>query len=174
MDHLAPFHRSINGNKYLIIAIDYLTKWIGVQAIVSTLERNILYRHGTPDRIISDQGSAFTAHGFANFMESCRVKHVLASAEHPLTNGLVERINRTLTVAISAFVNFEQDYWEKQVPTAAFCINTAKQATTEVTPFELVYGRTAVLQRENVFPGQPIEKKACWPKFASGGKQRVN
>ncbi len=65
---------------------------------------------------------------------------------------------------------------------AVFCINTAKQATTEISPFELVYGRTAVLPREAAFPWPPDEPElsdefqkrvARWRRVAAVARQLI-
>ena len=87
----------------------------------------------------------------AYFLKKWRVRRVLSSAEHPETNGLDKKVNETLAYTFAAFVNVDQDAWDDQIPEAVFCINTAKQSTTEITPFELVYGRSAVLA-QHVFP----------------------
>ncbi|KZR98301.1 Histone-lysine N-methyltransferase NSD2-like protein [Daphnia magna] len=79
----------------------------------------------------------------------------MASAEHPETNGLVEKVNGTLVATLAAFVNFEHNDWDRGLQQAAFSINTAKQSTTQITPFELVYGRSAVFPHEASFPWPP-------------------
>ena len=56
-----------------------------------------------------------------------------------------------------------------------FSINTSKQSTTEITPFELVFGRPAVLSMESAFPWPPttprtheerVEVVSRWRKMA--------
>lgn len=63
---------------------------------------------------------------------------------------MVERVNRTLTLAFCAFINTTHADWDSHLSAAAFAINTARQATTEITPFELVHGRPLFLFREPV------------------------
>ena len=105
----------------------------------------------SPHRLICGQDNAFKSCKMAIFLKKWRVCRVLSSAEHPETNGLDEKVNETLAYTFAAFVNVDQDAWDDQIPEAVFCINTAKQSTTEITPFELVYGRSAVLA-QHVFP----------------------
>ncbi|KZR97188.1 putative Histone-lysine N-methyltransferase NSD2, partial [Daphnia magna] len=143
-------------------------QWIEVQPVPDTsskfaivfLEQNILFRHGTPQRLISDQGTAFTSKLFSDWKSRWNIDHVFATAKHPETNGLVERVNRNLTLAFCAFVNTTNDDWDLHLSTAAFAINTARQATTEITPFELVHGRLPVLFIENMFPWPDKEKES--------------
>ena len=183
IDHLGPFAPSKNGMKYVIVCIDYLSWWVeaapvinvAADGVISFLTHQVFFRHGVPQRIISDQGSAFKSREFAEFFQKWRVGLVLASAEHPEINGLVERTNGVLVSTLVAFVNFKQDDWDEHMAAAVFSINTAKQRSTEISPFELVYGLLAVLPQENAFPWptpdeepfrERIRKVARWRRTA--------
>lgn len=160
IDHLGPFKVTANGNCHVIVAIDYLSKWVEMAPVADTTSKlainfirdNIIYRHGSPVRIISDQGTSFTAHEMEKAMENWNVHHVYATPEHPQTNGLVERTNRTLTLAVAAYVNVNHSNWDIHLPGAMFAINSARQSTTEISPFQLVYGRLPYTCLENQFP----------------------
>jgi len=163
IDHLGPFHPSPSENRHIIVAIDYFSKWVEAAAVPDTsadgvidfVERNIIHRHGHPSRILSDQGPAFASHQMAKKMDEWGISHIMSTPEHPQTNGLCERVNRTLTLAIAAYVNPEHSDWERHLPAAVSAINSARQSTTEKTPFELVYGRRPVQRIENRLPWPP-------------------
>lgn len=87
--------------------------------------------------------------------EKWNLRHTQSPAEHPETNGLVEKVNGSISSTLAAFVNFAHFDWDDQVARAIFSIITSKQSTTEITPFELVFGRRAVLAVENAFPWPP-------------------
>ena len=165
IDHLGPFKTTSGGNKHIIVAVDYLTKWVEAAAVPDTsskhailfLRQCIICRHGHPQRIISDQGSAFTSREMAAAMESWKVNHVFATPEHPQTSGLVERGNSTLALAIAAYVNTNHNDWDDHLGAAIFAINSAQHSTTERTPFEMVYGR---------IPNTALENELCWPEEA--------
>ena len=162
IDHLGPFKLTEEGNEHIIVAIDALSKFVEMEAVPDTtaakvvrfLNNNIVHRFGVPERIVSDQGTAYTAKEVAVQAEEWGVKHVFATGEHPQTSGLVERANRTLTLALAAYVNTDHNDWDKNLSEAAFAINTSKQSTTEKMPFELVYGRV---------PRTPLENALSWP-----------
>ncbi|KZS03988.1 Uncharacterized protein APZ42_033158 [Daphnia magna] len=183
IDHLGPFKTTIRGNRHLIVCIDYLSRWIEARPVASTgvdevlpfLEEALILHHGTPTRIISDKGPCFTSFAFSAFCDKWIVKHVQASAEHPETNGLVERINSSIASTLAAFVNFDHYDWDEGIARAVFSINTSKQSTTEITPFELVFGRPAVMSLESAFPWPPstpltheerVEVVSRWRKIA--------
>ena len=162
IDHLGPFKLTKEKNQHIIVAIDALSKYVELEAVPDTtaagvvrfLKNNIVHRFGTPVRVVSDQGSAYTAKEVADAMEEWGVKQVFATGEHPQTSGLVERVNRTLTLVIAAYVNTEHNDWDQELREAAYAINTAKQSTTEKMPFELVFGRV---------PRTPLENALSWP-----------
>ncbi|KZS07399.1 Uncharacterized protein APZ42_028945 [Daphnia magna] len=168
VDHLGPFKMTSTGYRHIIVAIDYLTKWIEVQPVPDTsskfpsafLKQNVLFRHGAPQRLITDQGMAFTSEQFSVWTKGWNINQSFATEEHPETNGMVERVNRTLTLAFCAFIITIHDDWDSHLSAAAFAINTARQATTEIAPFELVHGRPPFLFIVNLFPWPDEEKES--------------
>jgi hypothetical protein len=163
MDHLGPFKSTQRGNQHCLVSIDYLSRWVEIVPVPDTkaasvcayLTEQFLPRHGAPIHIITDLGPAFISEEFAATIDRLGSRHTMASGEHPQTNGLVERMNRTLVSAIKSFINERQDNWDLAIPSAQLCINTSRQDTTQMTPFELVYGRPAVLPHETAFPWPP-------------------
>ena len=183
IDHLGPLKQTAAGNVHIIVCIDYLTRWIEAKAVQDTsappviqfLEEDVFLRHGFSHRVVSDGGPAFKSHALAEFFNRCNIQHVIASAEHPETNGLCERINRSLTTALAAFIDTNHDNWDDLLPHAIFALNTAKQTTTQMSPFELVFGRQPSLKHELAFPwpSHPhervldrIKKVAAWRRDA--------
>ncbi|UYV84530.1 K02A2.6-like, partial [Cordylochernes scorpioides] len=71
---------------------------------------------------------------------------------HPQTNGLTERLNKTLANMIAMYVSFEQKDWDVILPYVRFAYNTAKQDTTGFTPFKLIRGREAETTVDTLFP----------------------
>uniref|UniRef100_A0A5S6QZJ1 Integrase catalytic domain-containing protein n=1 Tax=Trichuris muris TaxID=70415 RepID=A0A5S6QZJ1_TRIMR len=127
------------------------------QQVADFLMKSIVLWHGTPKRLISDQGTAFTAEKMQTTLAQLKTEHGMASAGHPQSNGLVERVNRTLSSILVAYVNSKHTNWDEFVPYAMFAINTMDQSSTKMSPFELIYGRLAVLPTDSCFP---------WPEEA--------
>uniref|UniRef100_A0A6G5AAI1 Putative tick transposon n=1 Tax=Rhipicephalus microplus TaxID=6941 RepID=A0A6G5AAI1_RHIMP len=74
------------------------------------------------------------------------------TAYHPQTNGLTERLNRTLADMIAMYVDVEHRTCDTILPYATFAYNTAVQETTHFTPFQLVYGRTVITTLDAMLP----------------------
>ena len=163
MDHLGPFKTTCGGKKHILMCIDYLTKYVEAASVadnttalvIEFIRENLNFRHGVVTRIISDQCTAFSSHLMEDNVKEWGTHHVFATAEHPQTSGLVERVNRTMTQALAAYVNTDHHDWDCHLPAAVFAINTARQSTVEISPFQLVYGRLPFTALENYFP---------WPK----------
>jgi len=91
MDILGPFHMAKGQVKFLIMTIDYFTKWnevdliatISAQQIQNFMWKNIICRHGLPHSIVTDNGKQFTEKGFEQFLQQLRIKHQISSVEHP-------------------------------------------------------------------------------------------
>ena len=112
IDFMGPFHLSF-GFVYILLAVDYVSKW--VEAIVATtnvakvvlkfLHKNIFTRFGTPQAIISDEGTHFCNKLFDNLLSKYGVTHKLALAYHPQTNGQAEISNQEIKNILEKTVN---------------------------------------------------------------------
>ncbi|GKE17074.1 reverse transcriptase domain-containing protein [Tanacetum coccineum] len=96
IDFMGPFPSS-RGNKYILVAVDYLSKWVEAKAlptndarVVVKFLKSLFARFGTPRAIISDRGTHFCNDQFAKVMSKYGVTHHLATAYHPQMNLGIE------------------------------------------------------------------------------------
>lgn len=149
MDLLGPFPTSSAGNRWIVVATDYLTRYCETKAlpkgtsaeIARFFVHNIVLRHGAPAVVITDRGTAFTAALTEEVMKLCKTDHRRTTSYHPQTNGLTERLNKTIADMISMYVDVDHKNWDDILPYVTFAYNTAVQETTSYTPFRLVHGR---------------------------------
>nr|GEX05417.1 reverse transcriptase domain-containing protein [Tanacetum cinerariifolium] len=96
IDFMEPFSSS-KGNKYILVAVDYLSKWVEVKAlptydarVVVKFLKSLFSRFGIPRAIISDSGTHFCNDQFTRVMIKYGVTQRLSTAYHPQTSGQVE------------------------------------------------------------------------------------
>jgi hypothetical protein len=143
IDLLGPFPLSNTGNKMIIVAVDYLKKWVELRAmptgkadmVATFFVEQIVLRHGAPESIISDQGKCFIATLTQAVMKNLGTNHKTTSSYHSQANGLVERMNHTLAAMLSMFVSADHKDWDEALPYVCFAYNTARQESTGYSPF---------------------------------------
>ena len=172
IDFVGPLEKTKKGNKYILVATDYLTKWPEAKAmkeataenVIEFIYKRIICRHGCPRTILSDRGTHFRNKLVDGLCEKFRIKHKLSSPYHPQTNGLVERFNRTLCESL-AKVSEKEDEWDEHIESVLFAYRTIKHNTTKKTPFYMVYGREAILPIEGSKPGTDFRKNAIMKRL---------
>lgn len=108
-DILGPFPDSSSGNRYILIAMDYSTRWAEAYAIpnqetvivADKLVSNVFLRFSPPEQLHSDQGRQFES---ALLQEICRclgIHKTCTTPYHPQSDGLVERFNCTLLTMLT-------------------------------------------------------------------------
>ena len=165
IDMVGPLPITPRGNKYIIVATDYLTRWPEARATTDAtaataatfLTDCIFTQHGAPRELLSDRGTTFLNQTVAALCKRWETKNVFASAYHPQTNGLVERFNKTLVETLAKLCMRQERDWDELIPAALFAYRTAKQETTRQTPFSLLYGREATYPIETVIEPYPRE-----------------
>ena len=98
MDIMGPFPQATGQRKFLLVAVDYFTKWIEAEPLANITAgqvqnfvwKDIICRFETPHTIITDNGRQFTDRKLAEFYESLGVRHKTSSVEHPQTNDQAE------------------------------------------------------------------------------------
>ncbi|XP_077251879.1 uncharacterized protein LOC143891125 [Tasmannia lanceolata] len=95
--------KSSSGHEYILVAIDYSTKWIEAASYASLtsasvakfIKVNIICRYGVPPELISDNGSHFKKE-VTHLCEEFKIKHHKSSPYRPQTNGAVEAANKNI------------------------------------------------------------------------------
>ncbi|GJY55660.1 reverse transcriptase domain-containing protein [Tanacetum coccineum] len=161
IDFMGPFPSS-RGNKYILIAIDYLSKWVEAKAlptndarVVVKFLKSLFSRFSAPRAIIRDRGTHFCNNKFDKVMSKYGVTHRLSTAYHPQTSGQVEVTNRGLKRILERTVGENRASWSDKLDDALWAFQTAYKTPIGCTPYKLVYGKSCHLPVK-------LEHKAYW------------
>ncbi|UYV80769.1 hypothetical protein LAZ67_19001675 [Cordylochernes scorpioides] len=160
IDLLGRFPISQGKKKWIVVCTDYLTKYAvtqslgsgGAQEIAKFLLEEVILKHGAPREIVMDRGRNFQSRLIQELTKNCHIKKKTTTAYHPQTNGLTERLNRTIADMLSMYMDLDQKNWDEMLPFITFAYNTARQVSTGFTPFFLVHGREAETTLDTIFP----------------------
>ncbi|VFQ94347.1 unnamed protein product [Cuscuta campestris] len=146
--------------RWIVVAIDYFTKWVEAEPLAGITRRqmidfvgtNILCRFGVPKQIISDNGTQFEEAEFQDFLKTWGIQHTKVSVAYPQANGQVENVNRTIIDGIKKKVLSEGSKWVDELPRILWTYRTTPRRATGDTPFGLAYGFEARAPGEVVIP----------------------
>nr|GEV71871.1 reverse transcriptase domain-containing protein [Tanacetum cinerariifolium] len=129
-------HQDARKVKFLIVAMDYFTKWIEAKAVATI----------TCSQMVSDNGKQFSDNPFKDWCDKLNITQRFASVKHPQSNGLVERANRSLGEGIKARLELPHVLWAHR---------TMIKSSHGDTPFSLTYRTEAVIPTEIGMPMYP-------------------
>ncbi|KAG1084902.1 hypothetical protein G6F42_021603 [Rhizopus arrhizus] len=161
--HVIP---SQGGHKYIIAAIDYLTKYVEVKAIKAQtsskialfLYEEIVTRHGCISILITDNGRPMISDLVnTTVCKKFGIRHKTISPYHSQSQGLIERFNRTLDSCLKKRSESEKKNWNQYLTATAFAYRSIKQETTGQLPFYLLYGYEPQTYFDNTL--RPIDIK---------------
>ncbi|XP_050918995.1 uncharacterized protein LOC127136489 [Lathyrus oleraceus] len=150
-------------NKYILVIVDYVSKWIEAIAsptndarVVIRLFKHIIFpRFGVPRLVISDGGFNFISKIFEKLLLKYGARHRVATPYHPQTSGQVEVSNREIKQILEETVATSRKDLSSKLHEALWAYRTAYKTLTGTTPFKLVYGKSCHLPLE-------LRHKAYW------------
>jgi len=148
-DAVSALPRSKRGFDAIQVYVDRLTKLKrfaasrtrdGSVELAGTTLRTIIGPHGMPKSIVSDRDPRITARFWRELSRVLGSQVDLSTAQHPQSDGQSEREIQTLTTALRSYVNTMGDDWDEYLPALELAFNSKQQASTNASPFTLVYG----------------------------------
>jgi transposase InsO family protein len=87
---VGPFKKAKGGFTHIFVTVDKFMRWIEVKPAASIIVakavefiKEIIYRFGVPNNIITDNGTQFTAREFKDFCADLGIKINYVSVSHP-------------------------------------------------------------------------------------------
>ncbi|OMJ14778.1 Retrovirus-related Pol polyprotein from transposon [Smittium culicis] len=149
-------------NKYVILAVDYFTKWpiavavpeVNAAIIIAFLCEQIISNFGVPQVLISDRGTHLSNELVATFNRYLGINHKPVTAYRPQANGQVERTIQTFKQSLRKICSKDEKNWDVYIWRALLALRTSIHRTLGKTPAEIVYGLE--LLTPSIWEDQPI------------------
>ena len=120
MDITGPYKTTQRKNSFLLTFNDNFSKYVETlpisdmtaQTVVRVYATQIVTRHDTGSKLVTDQGRNFM---YAFFKETCKILGVYkihTTSFHPMSNGQIERFHRSLHAGLSHYVNATHTNWD--------------------------------------------------------------
>ena len=172
-DMVSGLPRTLRGHNAIQVFVERLCKLKlfaavretdGAVEAASTFVHTVVRPHGVPRALVSDRDPRMTANFFKELAKLIGTKLNMSTSRHPQTDGQSEKEIQTLIIALRAFCNEHQDDWDQYLDLLELGFNSATQASTGASPFQLLYGREPRLPIDAALDG--AERPKC-PAAAS-------
>jgi hypothetical protein len=138
MDVLGPLAKSNDNNKFILLVCDYFTKWVEAfpmpnqeaKTVADLFVKEFICRYGVPRKLFTDQGTNFQLKLLNEVCKLLDIDKGRTTPYHPQSDGLVERMNRTVEAMLSMFTAPGQRDWDFFLPYVMMAYRSAVQSTT--------------------------------------------
>uniref|UniRef100_A0AAQ4QNV2 Gypsy retrotransposon integrase-like protein 1 n=1 Tax=Gasterosteus aculeatus aculeatus TaxID=481459 RepID=A0AAQ4QNV2_GASAC len=149
MDLIGPFHRSARRYRFVLVLVDYATRYpeavplhnISAKSVAQALFQ-VISRVEIPKEILTDEGTSFMSCTLRTLRVTGHQVHSYERVSPPQTDGLVERMNKTLRSMICKYISNDEHNCDHWLDPLLFAVREVPQASTGFSPFELLFGRT--------------------------------
>ena len=150
--------------KFLMIGIDYFTKWVEVEPLAKITEqnvksfvyKNIIFCFRIPRVLVLDNRRQFDNIPFREFCEQLGIKNHYSSPSHPQFNGQAEIANWSLLKINKTQLEGVKGIWLDELPNVLWAYRTTVRTPTRETPFKLAYESDVVISVEVGLTWWPI------------------
>ncbi|CDF40678.1 unnamed protein product [Chondrus crispus] len=140
IDILGELMTTSRGNWYILVISDRYSKLvrtvplkkISAAHIAQAFVHNWVFIYGPPVKLLSDNGTQFTAKYFQNICRILGIRNVFTTKYHPQANGQVERFNRTILSAVRKYIGDHPKDWDLFSDAVTFAYNTKVHRTTNM------------------------------------------
>lgn len=169
VDILGGLQETENGNVCIIVVSDYFTKWAEAYAVkdhtaltvADKLCTEFFSRFGIPKQLHSDRGREFESELFGLVCEKLGIEKTRTTPYRPQSDGLVERLNRTLIQMLAMYVNDNLNDWDDHLPYILTAYRSTPHVSTGCSPNLLMLGREINLPLDVMVEGPVGGAEVC-------------
>jgi len=172
IDITGPLPVTDFGYKYLLGVIDYFSKYSMLiplrqtdsQSICEALFSKWISVFGCPYQIISDNAHNINGRQIQELCQLLKITKTSCSPYHPKSNGLVERLFRTVKECLrSLLYGKRKSLWDKMLTQIEYMLRSTINKTTGYSPYEIVFGKE---MKTNIAIDHEFQSKIIEYKYA--------
>ena len=156
---MGPFPKTLGNKKYLLVGIDYFTKWVKAEPLANIRDvdakkfvwKNIITRFGVPHALISNNGLQFDSKMFRKYCGELGITNRYFTPAYPQGNGQAEAINKVIVSELKKRLNDAKGKWVEELPHVLWTYRITPRRSTGETPFSMTYRAEAVIPLETGF-----------------------
>ncbi|KAK3030974.1 hypothetical protein RJ639_034895 [Escallonia herrerae] len=160
VDLLGLFPMASEQRRFVIVAIDYFTKWTETESLATITSakcedffwKNVVCHFGVPRALVVDNGKQFDNNNFETFCMNLSIDLRYTSIAHPQSNGRTENINPSILQGLKKKLDEAKGVWVDKLPKVLWAYRTTPHSVTGETPFLFCYGTKAMLPVEIEVP----------------------
>ena len=160
LDIMGPFPKVVGNKKYLLIGIDYFTKWVEAKPLANIRDmdakrfvwKNIVTRFGVPHVLILDNGLQFDSKMFRRYCGELEITNRYSTPAYPQGNGQAEVVNKVIVSGLKKRLDDIKGKWVEELTHVLWMYRTTPCRSTGETPFLMTHGAKAVIPLEIGFP----------------------
>ncbi|UYV68762.1 hypothetical protein LAZ67_6000728 [Cordylochernes scorpioides] len=165
IDTIAGFSKYGHSKTYLHVIVDHLTRYawafpsksISTLTYIQTLKK--VLQQGSPKRLLSDRAPAFTSEKFRKFLLSRGIQPLLTTSNNPQANGLIERLNATITGKLRLlYLENPKTSWTKLIKQVVQIYNQSPHTVTGFPPIFLMFNSIPPELKNHYNPFPDVQK----------------
>ena len=157
---MGPFPKVVGNKKYLLVGIDYFTKWVEAKPLANIRDmdvkrfvwKNIVTRFGVPHVLILDNSLQFDSKMFRRYCGELGITNRYSTPAYPQGNGQAEAINKVIVSGLKKMLDDAKGKWVEELPHVLWMYRTTPRRSTGETPLSMTYGADAIIPLETGFP----------------------
>ncbi|RMC10223.1 hypothetical protein DUI87_13024 [Hirundo rustica rustica] len=168
------------GKRYVLTMVEATTGWLETYPVphatarntILGLEKQVLWRHGTPERIESDNGTHFKNSFINNWAREHGIEWVYHIPYHAPASGKIERYNGLLKTTLKALGGGSFKNWEQHLAKATWLVNT-RGSTNRAGPAQSESLHTVDGEKVPVVHVRGLLGKTVWINSASSTEDPI-
>ena len=124
LDILGPFPRATGNRRFVLVAINYFTKWVEAEALANIRDtdvkkfvwKNIVTRFGVPNSLVSGNGLQFDSKAFWAFCSDLGIRNKYSTSAYLQSNGQAKAVNKTILNGLKRRLDGAKGRWVEELP----------------------------------------------------------